>query len=165
MSGGVGGPSFPEERSGVDCKILLPDDLDGVGGGTADGSSECTSVEYSCSARSLYRHDHHQPVPSITVNISAYHSFFCSSSFLLSPLSHSISSSRSSSTLRSSLIVARSPSLSLYNLCLSCFTPASSSWVAANCCSVKSSLADNRRCARDSSVSAVEAGGIEGGAG
>lgn len=41
-----------DERSGVECKMFGVE-IDGTGGGTADGSIEWTRVEYSCKARSL----------------------------------------------------------------------------------------------------------------
>lgn len=42
-----------EFSSGGDCNMLVELDFDGTGGGTAEGSRECTRVEYSWSAKSL----------------------------------------------------------------------------------------------------------------
>jgi hypothetical protein len=92
-------------------------------------------------------------------------SFFCSSTFLLSPFSHASSSSHSSFSLRSSLIVARSLSRYLTSRASSCCVAASSSWADSRADSVRSSLAERRRWARESSDRAVDWGGTEGGEG
>lgn len=115
-----------------------------------------TRAAYSARARSLSQ---------TSARPTTHQSFFCSSKRLFSDLSHASSSSLSASTRRSSTRCVRSSSRSLCVRASSCRVLASSSVQDASCCSVKSSLAERRRCARDSSANALDGGAVVGGSG